>query len=141
MEDFDYEEMEMPTPCIHCGEIFDLNDGYGSEKWHPNVVICENCHSKEEAEIEEDERWEDINIEIGNALYELKEQGAWEKLSNDNKELIIQIAIGLLPIETRVILRKLVDKTWNMATESTEVPATKHADDLIDATISEMLKP
>lgn len=86
------EEMEMPTPCQHCGEIFDLNDGYGSEKWHPNIVICENCHEKEEAEIEEDERWESINIELSNALYGLeKEENLWSKLDDDNKKSLNKI--------------------------------------------------
>lgn len=97
MENFDYEQMEMPTPCEHCGEIFDLNDGYGSEKWHKNVVICEKCHQEEEAEIEEDERWEEINIEISNALYHLKEEGAWAKLTDENRALIIQHVSGSLP--------------------------------------------
>lgn len=36
-------DFEMPTPCQKCGEIFDLNDGVGSELWFPNTVICENC--------------------------------------------------------------------------------------------------
>jgi Fe2+ or Zn2+ uptake regulation protein len=94
MENFDYEQMEMPTPCEHCGEIFDLNDGYGSEKWHKDVVICEKCYREEEAEIEEDERWEGINIDVSNALYELKEEGAWAKLTDENRALIIQLVSG-----------------------------------------------
>lgn len=86
------EEMEMPTPCQHCGKIFDLNDGYGSEKWHPNLVICENCHKEEEAEIEEEERWESINIELSNALYGLeKEKNLWSKLDDDNKKSLNEI--------------------------------------------------
>lgn len=90
--EFDTEEMEMPTPCEHCGSIFDLNDGYGSEKWHPNIVICEKCHEDEEAEIEEDERWDSINTEISNAFYGLdKEEGAWEKLDKENQALIIRL--------------------------------------------------
>ena len=89
MENYDFE---MPTPCQHCGEIFDLNDGFGSEKWYPNTVICEECHRKEEAEIEEDDRWEDINNEISNALYGLdKEDGAWAKITDENRALIIQL--------------------------------------------------
>ncbi len=84
------EEMEMPTPCLHCGGWFDLNDGHGSEKWYPNKVICPKCGREEEAEIEEDERWEEINIEISNALYHLKEEGAWAKLTDENRALIIQ---------------------------------------------------
>jgi hypothetical protein len=91
MENFDYE---MPTPCQHCGEIFELNDGFGSEKWYPNTVICEECYRKEEAEIEEDNRWEDINNEISNALYGLdKEESAWTKLTDDNRALILQLVM------------------------------------------------
>jgi len=92
MENYDFE---MPTPCQHCGEIFDLNDGFGSEKWYPNIVICEECYRKEEEEIEEDDRWEDINNEISNALYGLdKEEGAWAKITNENRALIIQLVSG-----------------------------------------------
>ena len=92
MENYDFE---MPTPCQHCGEIFDLNDGFGSEKWYPNTVICEECHRKEEAEIEEDDRWKDINNEISNALYGLdKEDGAWAKITDENRALIIQLVSG-----------------------------------------------
>ena len=89
MENYDFE---MPTPCQHCGEIFDLNDGFGSEKWYPNTVICEECYRKEEEEIEEDERWETVNNELSNALYGLdKEDGAWDKLSDENRALILHI--------------------------------------------------
>lgn len=84
------ENFEMPTPCQHCGEIFDLNDGLGSEKWYQNTVICEKCYLIEEAELEEDERWENINIEVSNALFEVKEEGAWAKLTDENRALIIQ---------------------------------------------------
>lgn len=87
------EEMEMPTPCQHCGEIFDLNDGYGSEKWYKNTVICENCYRKEEDEIEEDDRWEEINIDISNALYGLdKEPNISVLLDQSNKNLILSIS-------------------------------------------------
>jgi len=30
------DNMEMPTPCQKCGNLFDLNDGTGSTKWFPN---------------------------------------------------------------------------------------------------------
>ena len=94
MENFDYEPMEMPTPCEHCGAIFDLNDGYRSDKWHPNTTICEKCHEEEELEIEEDDRWEEINLEINNALYIPKtEEGAWAKVTDENKALIIQLVV------------------------------------------------
>lgn len=87
------EEFEMPTLCQHCSNIFDLNDGYGSEKWHPNTVICENCYFEEEKEIEEDERWEEINIEVSNALYGLdKETNISKLLDKENKDLILSIS-------------------------------------------------
>lgn len=90
-DDFDYddEEMEMPTPCVHCDEIFDLNDGYGSEKWHENITICPKCHEEEEKEIEEDERWENINTELNNALYNLdNEENLKDRLDLENVEQI-----------------------------------------------------
>jgi hypothetical protein len=87
---------EMPTPCEHCGKIFDLTDGRRSEKWYPNIVICEECAEEEEREIEEDDRWEEINIEVSNALYELKEEGAWAKLTDENRALIIQLVSNSL---------------------------------------------
>lgn len=90
-------EMDMPTPCTHCGDIFDLNDGYGSDKWYPNIVICENCYNKEQEEIEEDERWENINTELTNALYSLnQEKDINSRLSAENREQIRKIA-ALLP--------------------------------------------
>lgn len=97
---YNYEEMEMPTPCVVCGKIFDLNDGYGSEKWHPNTIICEECFRKEEKEIEEDERWEEINLDIINALYVIKDEDILEKLDDDNKSLILNLAKKLVPKES-----------------------------------------
>ena len=98
-EDFEDEEMDMPTPCANCNEIFDLNDGYGSEKWYPNITICEKCHEDEEAEIEEDERWETINDEIGEALYGMdKDEDFIKRISSENKELILKLA-SLLKVE------------------------------------------
>jgi hypothetical protein len=96
MEDLDFG-MEMPTPCEHCSKIFDLNDGYRSEKWHPDIVICEECHNKEQEEIEQDEFWEMIDYELGETLYHLKDkEGAWAKLSNENRALIIQLVSNSL---------------------------------------------
>lgn len=87
------EKMEMPTPCIHCGETFELNDGYESEKWHENTTICSSCHYLEETEIEDDELWEDINNEISDALYYLeKKEKLLERLSQENKNLILSIS-------------------------------------------------
>lgn len=45
--DEDYEDMDMPVVC-DCGQLFDLHDGYGSNK--SNKVICESCHKKEDLE-------------------------------------------------------------------------------------------
>ena len=86
MTDF-FETMDMPTPCEHCGETFDLNDGFGSEKWHPNIVICEKCYLIEEKEIEEDERLFDLNIEVSNALYEVQ----FKELNEENQTTIKEL--------------------------------------------------
>lgn len=89
-------EMEMPTPCTHCGEIFDLNDGCASDKWYRDTIICEKCSDEEQKEIEEDERWEDINIEVSNALYSLdQEKNIKNLLTKENQELIIKTAENL----------------------------------------------
>lgn len=63
--------MEMPTPCQHCGETFDLNDGYGSLKWYPNIVICTKCNDEEVLEIERDEEIKEIKEIISNAEYDI----------------------------------------------------------------------
>lgn len=85
--------MEMPTPCQHCGKIFDLNDGYESNKWYENTVICESCFLDEEAEIEEDERWEQINDDICNALYFDEEDLALlsDRITESSKKLISEM--------------------------------------------------
>ena len=52
--EIDMQEMEMPTPCNECGEIFDLNDGMR----HPRgtgIVICAECGRKIESEVEREE--------------------------------------------------------------------------------------
>jgi hypothetical protein len=63
------EEMDMPCPCQKCGSWFDLNDGYGSEKWFPNTVICEKCYHEEEKEILVDEEIEELKMELDDAVY------------------------------------------------------------------------
>ena len=89
-------EMEMPTPCAHCGEIFDLNDGCASDKWYRDTIICEKCSDEEQKEIEEDEYKEELNIEVSNALYSLDEEENIKNLLNkENKQLIIKIAENL----------------------------------------------
>jgi hypothetical protein len=73
-----YEEtdkMEMPTPCQHCGEWFDLNDGCHSVKWYPNTIICEKCGDKEEKIIELEDELEDIKINYENAKWDVDHYG------------------------------------------------------------------
>lgn len=65
--------MDMPTPCQHCGGIFDLNDGSRSDKWYPNTVICEDCGRLEEKEIEQDEEMQELVDILGDAYYTVKE--------------------------------------------------------------------
>lgn len=67
------EEMEMPCPCKRCGKWFDLNDGFGSEKWYRNEVICESCHNEERQEIDRDEEIEDLISQIDDAEFTIKE--------------------------------------------------------------------
>lgn len=62
----------MPTPCNNCDMIFDLHDGYRSEKWFPDVTICEDCHDLEEKEIEMDAEIESMEDEISDAKQTLK---------------------------------------------------------------------
>lgn len=38
----DDDEMEMPTPCMKCWAIFDLNDGTAFE----NIIYCDKCGTK-----------------------------------------------------------------------------------------------
>lgn len=73
--------MEMPVNCQHCTKIFDLNDGYASEKWYPNIVICEPCHEKEYKEIAIDEEIADLKIELEDAKFDC------ERITKRLKEL------------------------------------------------------
>jgi hypothetical protein len=66
------DEFEMPTPCEHCGNIFDLNDGYGSEKWHKGITICQLCYELEEQEMGRDEEIEDLKNQISDAEITIK---------------------------------------------------------------------
>jgi hypothetical protein len=61
------EEMDMPTPCLKCGEIFDLHEGCRSNKWYPNNVICFDCSDKEDEEIELDDEIENLKRLIEDA--------------------------------------------------------------------------
>lgn len=61
------ENIEMPTPCVHCGELFELHDGYESKKWHLNITICKNCQGEEMKEIAIEEEIEDLVANISHA--------------------------------------------------------------------------
>lgn len=61
MEEFG---MEMPCRCEFCGTCFDLNDGFISEKWSENSMICETCKEEENQEIEREERISELELEI-----------------------------------------------------------------------------
>lgn len=68
----DFDEDSMPCPCQKCGEWFDQPDGYGSEKWFPNTIICQECYSDEEKEIELDDEIDELKMAIDDARYTLK---------------------------------------------------------------------
>jgi uncharacterized Zn finger protein (UPF0148 family) len=66
--------MEMPTPCVKCGEVFELLDGLTSEKWFPErngrgTIICEPCGREEREEIERDEEISELKEQIDEAEY------------------------------------------------------------------------
>lgn len=57
-------EMEMPCKC-QCGNWFDLDDGYASQRpSKKNIIVCEECHNEEQKLIIEIE-------EIKDRLYDL----------------------------------------------------------------------
>lgn len=65
-------DIEMPTPCQHCGVIFDLHDGTASELWYPNTIICESCGNIEEDEIEMLDEISDHNSNIEDAEWTIQ---------------------------------------------------------------------
>lgn len=105
-------EMEMPTPCVHCGVIFDLNDGYGSEKWHKDIVICEKCFREEELELDRDDEIEDLCLQISDAEWTIKDAnkrllelgyaaaqqnadlGGWVKCSEELPEFDVPVLVS-----------------------------------------------
>jgi len=78
-------EMDMPTPCQRCGNIFDLNDGCTSEKWYPNTVICNNCAMEEEEEITKDEEIDELKEGIEDAKITIK----------NNTERLLELGIKI----------------------------------------------
>ena len=65
------KELEMPTPCQQCGEIFELHDGNTSHKWFPNTIICEDCGFKEDEEIEKDNKIDELKERIDSLVDEI----------------------------------------------------------------------
>ena len=93
-------EDNKPRICKCCNESFTLDNVWDhlvntsdSKRLHPDSVFCGQCVEKVCAEIEEDDRWETINNEISNALYDLEdEENLKSRLSEDNILKILKIA-------------------------------------------------
>lgn len=64
-------ELEMPTPCTECGDIFELLDGRRNPRGG-SVVICSDCADKADEEIERAEEIEELREEIENAEYDIE---------------------------------------------------------------------
>lgn len=93
----DISGMEEPTPCVHCGKWFDLQDGYGSEKWHSNTVICEDCFNEEKKEIENDEEIDEAKTQYEDALFTVREsKDTLHKLNAENPPAKIICLCGSL---------------------------------------------
>lgn len=67
----DDEEIDMPTPCQKCGDMFDLNDGRESKNWFPNTTICPDCADDEDFEIEHEEEIKELTDQISDLKYDL----------------------------------------------------------------------
>lgn len=86
--------------CKCCNELFTLDNecdysanAPDSKRLHPDSVFCGQCVEKVRAEIEEDERWETINNEVSNALYDLEnEEKLKSRLNEANILKILKIA-------------------------------------------------
>ena len=89
-------EMEMPTPCVICGEIFDLHDGKGGLTHETcEVTVCANCYSKQSTEkdrvdkvrelLENKEEKEDSIDEYDNQMKAAKQ---WKLEAEDELEEI-----------------------------------------------------
>lgn len=63
-------ELEMPTPCEECGEVFDLHDGHR----HPsrNIVICAECANRLQQEADREEEIENLKEEIQEAQWTIE---------------------------------------------------------------------
>lgn len=73
IEQDEVDSMECPTPCQKCNKWFELDEGCASEKWYPNIVICEACHEEEKTEIEKDEELDDLETRLQDAEYDVND--------------------------------------------------------------------
>ena len=76
--------MEMPTPCMKCGGVFDLNDGVSVDDG--NVIYCHSCGSRENEKAEIYDEIEGLEMENENMFSELR----WNR--NRLKELKEQLS-------------------------------------------------
>lgn len=86
----EFDEGLMWVPCEHCRGWFDLPDGYGSELWYPNIVICPSCHNLEKAEMERREEIENALNVLEDAEYSIKEANEtlkkYKYIKNEEKQ-------------------------------------------------------
>ena len=110
---------EAPVPCEHCGEIFELCEGYPSTKWYKNIVICVDCHEKEENEIDlqddfimANERITAFKDDLEGIIEAIKDckghNGKRWPLANDFKDVVQALRV------TEDILNKTVKKMNSM---------------------------
>lgn len=67
MKTEDEANFEMPTPCIKCNEIFELEDGIVSPRKYPNTIICFTCAEKEQKIMELEIEIQDAETTISDA--------------------------------------------------------------------------
>ena len=72
LEPHDFDEDAMPTLCMVCGGMFDLDDGATNPK-KDNEIICEGCAHDLEKEIEKEEEIEELLNQISDAEYTIKD--------------------------------------------------------------------
>lgn len=50
------EELDKPTTCACCGELFDLMDG----EWYKKNIICPKCCKEKKSEIDIEDEMEEL---------------------------------------------------------------------------------
>ena len=81
-EDDELDEFEMPTPCAHCNEIFDLNDGISFK----NIIYCEKCGDMLNSMEALEDEIEDLESTIEDAKITIKDTSI--ELEDKKKELL-----------------------------------------------------